>query len=141
VTPAGVSLFTYGTLILPEVWLAVTGSPAKGVPAVLAEYARYRLRDHGFPGIIQQTGAVTPGILYDGVDAGAMDRLDRFEEDVYVRTEVVVTDGFGRSRRAQAYVIPQARREVLSSEPWDPERFRREEATAFLETIGVRMRR
>jgi gamma-glutamylcyclotransferase (GGCT)/AIG2-like uncharacterized protein YtfP len=52
-------LFTYGTLMFPEVWQAVVGRQFETTPAQLPGYQIFRVRDAVYPGII----ALYPGII------------------------------------------------------------------------------
>ena len=77
-------LFTYGTLMFPEVWQAVVGRPFAAIAGQVSGYALYRVRDAVFPGMVATTtGAPVVGIVYLDVDDEAVARLDRFEDDFY----------------------------------------------------------
>jgi gamma-glutamylcyclotransferase (GGCT)/AIG2-like uncharacterized protein YtfP len=45
-------LFTYGTLMFPEVWRVVVGKDFESTPAQLPGYQIFRVRDAVYPGII-----------------------------------------------------------------------------------------
>jgi gamma-glutamylcyclotransferase (GGCT)/AIG2-like uncharacterized protein YtfP len=53
-------LFTYGTLMFPEVWQAVVGRQFESTPAVAPGYQIFRVKDAVFPGII---AAIYSGII------------------------------------------------------------------------------
>ena len=57
-------LFAYGTLMLPDIWTAVTGRPAEPQPARLIGYACFRVAGADFPGILS-TGS--PVDFVDGL--------------------------------------------------------------------------
>jgi gamma-glutamylcyclotransferase (GGCT)/AIG2-like uncharacterized protein YtfP len=117
-------VFTYGTLMFPEVWRAVAGRDFPAVGGHLASYAAYRVRDAVFPGIVETAGGDSvPGVLYLDVDEAAISRLDRFEDDFYVRRTLTIACDDGRERPADAYVVPASRREVLTDERWTREAF------------------
>jgi hypothetical protein len=53
-------LFTYGTLMFPEVWQAVVGKEFQTLPAQLPNFQIFRVKDAVYPGII---AAIYPGII------------------------------------------------------------------------------
>lgn len=127
------SLFTYGTLEVAEIMEWVTAARFPSEPAVLDGYARFRLRNRSYPGLVAAAGASTAGTLYSGVGAPALALLDEFEDDCYKRRPVRVRTVSGATATAYAYVIPDHRRDLLGTEPWDRE--------AFLASGGMEFRR
>ena len=163
-------LFTYGTLMFPEVWQAVVGKDFETTPAQLPGYQIFRVRDAVYPGIIatEPSGSdpisetipevpraemgraemgltpsprrfsklgsqpstldprlsTVPGLLYLNVDAPSIERLDRFEDDFYRRQTITVTCRDGQELAAEAYIVPQESRHVLTDEIMDSRRFR-----------------
>jgi gamma-glutamylcyclotransferase (GGCT)/AIG2-like uncharacterized protein YtfP len=117
-------IFTYGTLMFPEVWAAVAGRAYESVAAELGAYAVYRVDGAVFPGIVAaNSDDVVPGIVYLDVDTAAVARLDRFEDDFYIRRTLTIACDDGRERRADAYVVPAEQRAVLTDERWTREAF------------------
>jgi gamma-glutamylcyclotransferase (GGCT)/AIG2-like uncharacterized protein YtfP len=117
-------VFTYGTLMFPEVWRAVVGRDFESAKAVASGYAIFRVRDAVFPGIVPagEESAVR-GVVYLDVDYASLQRLDAFEDNFYERRSVAVHCENGSWLEAQAYVVPEANRHVLTDEPWDREQF------------------
>jgi gamma-glutamylcyclotransferase (GGCT)/AIG2-like uncharacterized protein YtfP len=117
-------VFTYGTLMFPEVWQAVVGRQFETVKGTASGYAIYRVRDAVFPGIISsgERDSVR-GVVYLDVDQNALTRLDRFEDDFYRRAVVWVDCDDGRRRAADAYVVPHENRHVLTAETWHAGQF------------------
>lgn len=112
-------VFTYGTLMFPDVWRAVAGREFASVPAHANGFAIYRVRNAVFPGIIAATPQdAVPGVVYLDVDEATIERLDRFEDDFYRRQAVDVRCSDGRVLQADAYVVPAGQRDVLTDEPW-----------------------
>jgi gamma-glutamylcyclotransferase (GGCT)/AIG2-like uncharacterized protein YtfP len=169
-------LFTYGTLMFPEVWRVVVAKNFETTPAQLPGYEIFRVAGALYPGIIAidpspaewerlgegatepaelarkkgeggshqlapQFSALSPqpdfsspsgprpstldsrlspvpGLLYHDVDPASLARLDAFEEDFYLRQSITVTCEDGRALAAQAYVVPENRRDVLTKEIW-----------------------
>jgi gamma-glutamylcyclotransferase (GGCT)/AIG2-like uncharacterized protein YtfP len=117
-------IFTYGTLMFPEVWTAVTGRAFEAVAGELRGYAIYLVDGAVFPGIVA-AGAddVVPGVVYLDVDDAAVARLDRFEDDFYVRQSLTIACADGQTRTADAYVVPAENQHVLTAEQWTREAF------------------
>jgi gamma-glutamylcyclotransferase (GGCT)/AIG2-like uncharacterized protein YtfP len=117
-------IFTYGTLMFPEVWQAVAGSTFKSVVGTLRGYAAFRVRDAVFPGILRTNDdSVVHGVLYLNVDDAAIVRLDQFEDDFYERQTVNVDCLDGPLRTANTYVVPAKNRQILTDELWTREAF------------------
>ncbi|VAX13730.1 hypothetical protein MNBD_GAMMA24-1084 [hydrothermal vent metagenome] len=133
--PMSKSLFTYGTLEIPQVVQIITGQILTGVPARLEGYARYQLKNQAYPGIIQEADASITGTLYLDLDDMLVARIDEYEDTCYERRSLQVITKNGMTVAAQAYVVAQENRELLSSRPWDQERFIREELDVFLRSI------
>jgi gamma-glutamylcyclotransferase (GGCT)/AIG2-like uncharacterized protein YtfP len=118
------NVFTYGTLMFPEIWERVVGRPAAAARGQVAGFSIYRVEGAEFPGIIASAGtSIVRGVVYLDVDAASLARLDAFEDDFYKRVPVAVDCDDGRRRQAEAYVVPEDRRAVLSDEPWQVDEF------------------
>ncbi len=133
---AGMRLFCYGTLQFDSIMREVSGHRCSGVPAVLDHYACFTVRGEVFPGIVPARRAHTPGLLYSGLGAAAMRRLDSFESDYYARERVAVREPAGRLVPAWAYVVRPDARGRLSEQAWDREWFEREQLDIFLRRIS-----
>jgi gamma-glutamylcyclotransferase (GGCT)/AIG2-like uncharacterized protein YtfP len=117
-------VFTYGTLMFPEVWQAVVGSSFKSVEGTARGYAIYRVEGADFPGIAVATeDDAVPGVVYLDVDDASIARLDTFEDDFYERQGLWIECVDGQRRAAEAYVVPAQNRQVLSNEPWHRDTF------------------
>jgi gamma-glutamylcyclotransferase (GGCT)/AIG2-like uncharacterized protein YtfP len=117
-------VFTYGTLMFPEIWQAVVGRSFETVEGNAAGFEVFRVRDAVFPGITAGTGGCSAaGVVYLDVDPVSMDRLDRFEGVFYERRVIAVDCVDGLRRMAEAYIVPAANRSGLMSEPWGRETF------------------
>lgn len=117
-------VFAYGTLLFPEIMQAVTRARFPSEPATLAGYVRRRLRRASYPGLAPDPSSITSGVVYRGVNAAALERLDRFEGELYARERVVVDLATGERVAALAYVVRPEHRGELCDEPWDPQAFR-----------------
>ena len=126
------NLFAYGTLLVPEIWFAVTGRECRSEEAVLPGYDIRRVRDGDFPGIIHSEDAPgVPGRVFFDLDYEIITRLDAYEDSFYERIVVPTQDHSGQLLPSQAYVIPESHRAVLSDEPWTLEWFREHALTEY----------
>jgi gamma-glutamylcyclotransferase (GGCT)/AIG2-like uncharacterized protein YtfP len=117
-------VFTYGTLMFPEIWRAVVGRGFETLPATARGYAVFRVRDAVFPGITPAVrDSAVRGVAYLDVDNPSLQRLDAFEDDFYQRRAISIVCDDGRSIDAQAYVVPPENRHVLTNEQWDRDHF------------------
>jgi gamma-glutamylcyclotransferase (GGCT)/AIG2-like uncharacterized protein YtfP len=128
-------LFCYGSLEFAEVMRRVTGQTFAGEPATLDGFARYRVRDADYPGLVPEPGARTEGTLYRGLDADSLAALDRFEGALYERRSLDVRTRDGGPESAQVYVVREAHRHTLSRQPWNKQTFERESLTGFVERL------
>lgn len=129
-------IFTYGTLMIPEVMYAVTTREFCFDNAILRGYARFTVKGESYPGIVPVTDAVTEGIIYFGVDELSLARLDAFEGDLYQRSPILAEIEGGDKFNAQAYVVKPKFRNHLSSLEWNAIEFAQKHLEAFLETYS-----
>ncbi len=122
-------IFTYGSLMFPEVWTRVVRGGYRSAPARLDGFARFAIRDETYPGMVPMARGSVQGVLYFDVAAEDVAALDAFEGEQYRRDTVHVTPDAGEVLVAGAYIylLP----ENLSESPWRPEAFR---MARFLET-------
>ena len=122
-------VFTYGSLMFPEVWSRVVAGDYRALSARLDGYARFEVRDQTYPGMVPQQHAHVAGVLYLDVDGADLARLDEFEGDDYLRVSCDVSCDDGVARPAQTYVfrLPAG---LLKTE-WRPDAFAMQR---FLET-------
>jgi len=128
------NIFTYGTLMIPDVMYAVTARKFRFKDAILRGYARFTVKGEFYPGIIPVTDAVTEGVIYFDVDELSLDRLDTFEGSLYQRTPVRVETKKEEILNAETYVIRPEYRGYLSSKEWNVKEFAQKHLEAFLET-------
>ena len=117
-------VFTYGTLMFPDVWASVAGRYFPSVEGTADGYQIFRVQNAVFPGIIaaDERDRVR-GVVYLDVDHAALVRLDLFEDDFYERRSLWIACDDGRRRAAEAYVVPEANRSILTDEIWDGDTF------------------
>ena len=123
------NVFTYGSLMFPEVWGRVVRGAYKAAPATLHGYARFAIVGETYPGMIERPGGSVQGIVYFDVDAGDLAALDAFEGADYRRALVDAVMEDSVSAPVATYLYLPATR--LSPRPWLPEAFQMQR---FLET-------
>jgi gamma-glutamylcyclotransferase (GGCT)/AIG2-like uncharacterized protein YtfP len=128
------NIFTYGTLMIPEVMVAVTTRKFRSIDAILKGYARFTVKGESYPGIVPATGAATEGIIYFDVDEWSLERLDAFEGDLYQRIQIQAETKEKEILKADTYVIKPKFRSNLSSLEWNIKEFAQKHLKTFLET-------
>ncbi len=116
-------LFTYGTLMSPEIMTKVAGCRLAALPANLQNYQRFLVRDEVYPGITVKAGGQVDGMLYLDVPDAALQRLDVFEGEMYERRGVTVQEKGGTVREAMTYVFRPEYHDLLTDIPWDFDEF------------------
>lgn len=131
-------LFAYGTLMFPPIFTAVTGREGAMRPAVLAGYARLRVRDTPYPALVAAAAASTEGLLSAPLDLATWQRLDEFEGSFYDRITVSVALADGRTAAAQTYVATARGRHRLSTSAWLPDAFAAEHLDSYVRRLKDR---
>jgi gamma-glutamylcyclotransferase (GGCT)/AIG2-like uncharacterized protein YtfP len=124
------SLFVYGSLMFPEVLLALLGRAPDSTAASAAGWRVAALRGRSYPGLVPGPGTAS-GRLLTGLSPGEWRTLDAFEDDRYELRELSLTDG-GRS---SAYVWTDERQ--VSPSDWSPERFATRQLAAFASSCAA----
>ncbi len=130
-------LFTYGTLMLPEVMTVVCGVSLQAEKAVLADYCRRLVKNEVFPAIIEKKGVNTDGLLYRGIDREILERLDAYEGEPYCRREVRVTLVDGSEVCCFTYVLKDRHRHLVGDTAWDIALFRDRHLADYLTVLGT----
>ena len=117
-----VDLFVYGTLMVPSVMARVSGFDRPGSIAKLNGFRCRAVRGELFPAIVPQRGEVVSGLLYSGLSALELSRLDDFEGELYQRRSVRV-DLRNTQCDADTYVLDQRFVSRLSDRQWSLARF------------------
>ena len=127
------NIFTYGSLMFPEVWTRVTGLTRPGLPARLTGHAARRIQGAAYPALVPCPGALTEGILYEDVPPSAVALLDAFEGDFYERLLLEITQGSdGTAAWAGTYVASHPEAPGILPEPWNAAEFARDHLQTFL---------
>lgn len=125
------NIFTYGSLMFPDVWRRVTGLTAAGKTARLKEFEARCLAGQTYPVLVSAPGKRTEGVVYTGVEAAALARLDLFEGDFYRRREVMVDTEVGEIP-AQVYAAAREDHPDILRECWNAEEFEVRHLAGFL---------
>jgi gamma-glutamylcyclotransferase (GGCT)/AIG2-like uncharacterized protein YtfP len=127
------NVFTYGTLMDPEIMHRVSGGQFQALKASLKNFSRKRVHGEVYPGIIKQEDCYVEGIVYLDVDPFALARLDLFEGSQYARREVLLGSTSGAELQAQTYVIKAEHGVELTGEDWNFEDFLKTGKAVFFE--------
>jgi len=126
------NIFTYGSLMFPDVWLRVAGATFPTRPATLVDFAAWRVCGETYPGLAPTPGDSTHGVLHLGVSAEAAARLDAFEGPFYQRTTVEVILSEATTLEAHAYIVAPDHRHELEPVRWQADEFRQYHLAHFL---------
>jgi gamma-glutamylcyclotransferase (GGCT)/AIG2-like uncharacterized protein YtfP len=119
----GMNLFVYGSLLVPLVFERLTGVSRQGIPALLEGYARYPLSGEVYPGLMEESGAATIGLLVDDISPLVLDMLDQFEGADYERRSVEVLTLLGNVAMAETYILTPCGRSQIVPVFWDVDVF------------------
>lgn len=110
--------FAYGSLMCPDIMSRVSGLAVPGEPATLAGHARHPVAHEDYPGLVAAPCGRAEGVLYRGLDAAALARLDAFEGEMYERRALRVNLVGGEVVTAWCYVFRERYRDRLLPGDW-----------------------
>jgi gamma-glutamylcyclotransferase (GGCT)/AIG2-like uncharacterized protein YtfP len=116
-------LFCYGTLMLSDIMQSVARCKQTPRPALLHDYACYRVRDAVYPGIVYEPGGLVFGVVYNDINPQQLAAIDRYEGPIYRRKMICVHLEGGNPIPAWGYLIADEYRRRLTDEPWDIQDF------------------
>lgn len=126
-------LFTYGSLMFPEVWTSVVAGRYVSEFAEVSGYVRKRVRGDTYPAAVPgEASATLQGRLYFDIDHEDLVRLDLFEGEYYRREAIGAICSDGRPFSAAIYVLRPSYLHLLDHEDWDPSWFEREGMVRFI---------
>lgn len=128
-----VDFFFYGTLCHLPLLRLVLGREVQPRPARLEGHAVYWAKDHAFPVIVAQAGAVTDGILLQGLSDADVARLDFYEGGFACHTRDVTVEA-GEAVTARVYFPDAGQWEA--GEPWSLADWTARYGEAVVETAG-----
>ncbi len=126
------NVFTYGSLIFPEVMEALTAQQFKYEDVVLSNFERRALVGKPYPGLIAKVGAIVEGRLWFDLDKSSIEILDQFEGARYERRTAVMDCPSQGQVTASFYVTPPALENTLTNEPWDVAHFKSRHLTRYV---------
>lgn len=127
------SLFTYGSLMFPEVWARVTGITQTGLPAQLPGFSARRIRGQTYPALVASPGSLTQGVLYHETTSAALARLDEFEGSFYRRAVVPIITADSAVTFAWVYLASDPANPDILPEPWSAAEFAAMYLASFLQ--------
>jgi hypothetical protein len=113
--------------MLSFVFQRVVGRCPPSIEATLEDWRRVRVDNETFPAAVPTEGDQVRGILWLGLSADEIVRLDQFEGEHYQRVSVRVRDFSGENHTAEVY--QWSRSDGLINEPWDIDWFK---------TVGIK---
>lgn len=129
-------LFTYGTLMLDDVFGALLNRVPLSYTAQLPGYKRVCVDQKIYPGIFSCPGETVTGKFYEDILPDEWPLLDWFESDLYKRVEVDVypTDSDIHSVSAWTYRVEPGNMGFLNlMKPWDLHTFIETESKSYIE--------
>lgn len=111
-------LFAYGTLQHPRIIGRILNRIPPAASARLPGFARFRIRDEDFPGIIPAEDSNLDGTVFFDISDPEWERLDAYESNLYQRQTLWVTAAEGIRMQAETYVIPPQNENDLTRDPW-----------------------
>lgn len=125
------NLFVYGTLMFDEILQQLVKNRYQKIVAQLPGHVRRTIKGEDYPGVIPSPGSTVLGELVLDVHADDIVRLDEFEGEYYERKPVIIISG-KTEYPAEAYIVKQQFQTLLSSSQWDPDVFRANGLSSFL---------
>jgi gamma-glutamylcyclotransferase (GGCT)/AIG2-like uncharacterized protein YtfP len=118
------NIFTYGSLMFPEVWECVAAGRYRNAPAIVADHARFEVAGETYPGMVHAAGERVAGVVYFDVTAQDMAALDAFEGSDYRREMLHACLASGETVVVEAYIYRVPSR--LGNKSWHPDAFEME---------------
>ncbi|MCB0687557.1 MAG: gamma-glutamylcyclotransferase [Saprospiraceae bacterium] len=127
------SLFTYGTLMVPEIISSLLKRPLEGEPVTLLRYRRGLIRHERYPGILPSEKHSVSGVLYRNISSHEFQILNDYEGDLY-QLEVVDVSHENRQQqeRAFSYVLKMEFSRLLTEVEWSLDHFILHDLDSFL---------
>lgn len=133
-------IFTYGSLMFPEVWERVVNRRYKNCEANTVGLIRRKISHSTYP-VAFEGGPenILDGRLYWNVTPADLERLDRFEGEYYVRKPVAVTNSQdGTKINADVFLLKPKYNLLAGPEDWSPRHFQKHELRRFIHTVYAR---
>ena len=128
--PIMIHIFTYGSLMYPEIFEAVAGQSFDAKPATLLNWRRHQLQGETYPAATPCFGYQIEGVVWFNVSAQSLERLDTFETTSYAREQVQVGTPNGMMHSAHIYRWLDLTR--LLDEDWSTHTFETQHMKQFV---------
>lgn len=130
-------IFTYGSLMFPEVWERVVNRHYKHREAHTVGLLRRKISNSTYPvAFAGDPDDVLDGRLYLNVRPADLERLDRFEGDYYERKPILVTTGQDETKiSADVFLLKPKYNLLAGPEDWSPRHFQKHELQRFIHTV------
>jgi gamma-glutamylcyclotransferase (GGCT)/AIG2-like uncharacterized protein YtfP len=129
-----INIFTYGSLMYPEIFEAVAGQSFDAKPATLLNWRRHQLQGETYPAATPYVGYRLEGVVWFNVSVQSLERLDTFETKSYARELVQVGTPDGLMHSAHIYRWLDLTR--LLDEDWSKHTFETQHLKHFLNTYN-----
>ena len=116
-----------------EIWGRIVRNEYQDIPARLEHYARYKLANRDYPGLLARDQASTDGVIYLDVTKPDLERLDRFEGEEYERIRVQVADQTGKPYTACTYLYKSCYAHQVLAGEWSYSEFQAKGYQHFLD--------
>lgn len=127
-----ISLFTYGTLLFPEVLHALLGREPQSKSASVGGWRVAALKNRTYPGLVAAPGEITHGRLLTELNGHEWRLLDNFEDCRYELRQITLIGG----QSSLAYIwVDDAE---TCSKTWDPQAFASTHLAAYVERCAAR---
>lgn len=127
------NIFTYGSLMFPEVMKALTGQEFSFEDVTIVNFERRGIIGKEYPGLCEKIGSSVNGRVWFSVDEMSIQILDSFEDSIYERRVVNIKSSNSGLVEANIYVVPLANEYMLTLEPWDEYYFKNELLAEYLD--------
>lgn len=130
------NVFTYGTLMFPQVFQRVVSRHYSAAPATAKHLQRSLMRHQDYPVVVpNRLAPELQGVVYFGVQWRDLLRLDMFEGDYYRRQTIRVQLAEHKTTvHAEVYMLRRRYRHLATGQEWSQSRFQREHLQRFFRT-------
>jgi gamma-glutamylcyclotransferase (GGCT)/AIG2-like uncharacterized protein YtfP len=125
------SLFTYGSLMFPQVWHQLVPQTRPSHPAFLTKFSRRLILLDTYPLLIEDANGGILGTVYSQLSGSDLERLDYFEGEIYQRVTVAVHTEQG-IKPCQTYIPKPQYRCLAMQDYWRGDIFRAVQMSIFL---------
>ena len=111
------NLFAYGTLMIEDIFLSITGQNFKSSTGIINNYICCQVKNKNYPGLISGEGKVS-GIIYYNLPPEIISKLDTYEGQEYHRQKVSVNTTESKQITAWCYLYKTELKTNLLNTSW-----------------------